>query len=173
MALVVVSYPNISLDDLSLIQSVRAEHDRYYRVIAPHFTFVFPVYGIEQSAFVEHVKRQAEGVRKIPFVVRCAMVVMESGAAITHVFLVPDEGYSDIVKLHDRLYRSMLAPELRLDIAFIPHIGVGNATDPQACKDLADDLNQREPAIRGTVDSLDVASYEGDGVTTIERIELV
>jgi hypothetical protein len=85
---------------------------------------------------------------------------------------VPDEGHSDIVKLHDRLYEGELAPHLRLDIPFIPHIGIANAIDPKACKELADDLNGREFVVEGSIEALDVVSYDGEKVTTIERIAL-
>ena len=40
------------------------------------------------------------------------------------VFLVPDEGHARISLLHDRLYRGRLAPYLRLDVPFTPHINI-------------------------------------------------
>jgi hypothetical protein len=85
---------------------------------------------------------------------------------------VPDEGYSEIVKLHDKLYDGPLAPELRLDIPFIPHIGIGNAIDPFACKKLADELNRKAFEIDGRIETLDVTWYEENKVETLERIEL-
>lgn len=59
------------------------------------------------------------------------------------VLLVQDEGFSEVVRLHDKLYTVILALELRLDIPFYPHIGIGSSTDVLACKRLADDLKMK------------------------------
>jgi len=171
--LVVVNYPAVSREDLDWIQSIRAEHDElYYRVADPHFTLVFPIFGLDPERFLEHLRERARGVQRIPFVCRCATVVKDATNEYTHVFLVPDEGHSAIVKLHDRLYEGPLSPHLRLDIPFIPHIGVANATDPRACKALADSLNREGFEIGGSVDALDAASYEHDRLTTIAGVPL-
>lgn len=174
MSLAVVSYPTVSREDLDWMQSIRAEHDGlYYEVADPHLTLVFPVFGLDRGCFLEHVRGRVRGVEKIPFVCRCATVVKDATNEYTHVFLVPDEGHGAIVKLHDRLYEGPLSPHLRLDIPFIPHIGVATAADPKkACKTLADRLNREGFEIGGHVDALDAASYEHDRVTTIERVPL-
>ncbi len=174
MSLVVVNYPAVSREDLEWMQSIRAEHDGlYYGVADPHFTFVFPVFGFDRGRFLEHVRERARGVEGIPFACRCATVVRDATNEYTHVFLVPDEGHCGIVKLHDRLYEGPLAPHLRLDIPFIPHIAVANSTDPRACKRIADGLNRQGFEVKGSVDALDAASYDGERVTTIARVPLV
>jgi hypothetical protein len=86
--------------------------------------------------------------------------------------LVPDEGYSQFVKLHDRLYTGPLAPELRLDLPFIPHITVANSGDPHACKRVAETLNAQDFAIGGQVETLDVVWYDGTRVATVEQLLL-
>jgi hypothetical protein len=173
MSLLVLSYPNISEKDFNWIQAVRANHDElYYKVVAPHFTIVFPNFNQDKVEFVEHAKLQARCFKKIDFVLRCAIIVKDAFNDYTHLFLVPDEGYSEIVKLHDKLYDGPLAPELRLDIPFIPHIGIGNAIDPFACKKLADELNRKAFEINGRIETLDVTWYEENKVETLERIEL-
>jgi hypothetical protein len=52
MALVVVDYASISEHDYSWIQTIRAEHDMYYEIVAPHFTFVFPCSITDQAWFI-------------------------------------------------------------------------------------------------------------------------
>lgn len=173
MSLLVLAYPKVSQKDFDWIQAVRARHDeRYYELVAPHFTLVFQVSGIEQSVFIEHVGQQIEDVKPISFVSRCAIVIEDDSKKFCHVFLVPDEGFSEIVKLHDRLYDGLLEAELRLDIAFIPHIGIGNAGDAHECKRLADELNDQNFCIEGTIDTLDVVCYENERVQTIKRLHL-
>ena len=99
-------------------------------------------------------------------------MVEDDSKNFSHVFLVPDEGFSDVVKLHDSLYSGVLAPELRLDITFIPHIGVGNYTDARACRELADELNAQDFRLAGLIDTLDVVWYEQQEVRTIAQIAL-
>jgi len=171
--LLVLAYPRLAQSDFDWLQAIRAQHDeRYFSLVAPHFTLVFPVGTIARADFIAHVRRQTAGVRAISFVVRCAIVVADDSRRFTHVFLVPDEGFSEIVRLHDRLYAGVLAGELRLDIAFIPHVGVGNSTDARACKRLADELNAQNFRVAGVIDTLDVVWYENNEVRTLEQITL-
>lgn len=173
MSLLVLSYPEISEKDFEWIQKIRKEHDKlYYKVASPHFTIVFPVFNMEPDMFIKHIKNMSENIKTFSFIIRCAVIVKDSFNEYSHVFLVPDEGYSHIVKLHDRFYTGLLLPELRLDIPFIPHIGAGNSISPETCKSLADRLNQENFAITGTVKNLDIVEYKEDKVKTIEKITL-
>jgi len=95
MPCLVLAYPKISNDDLKWVQSIRDEHDELYaKVVAPHFTLVFPA-GVESAALIAHVKREATQCSAFPFILRCAVLEKDAFNEYTHVFLVPDEGYSD------------------------------------------------------------------------------
>lgn len=173
-SLVVVNYPTISVEDFDWIQRVRKQHDQiYWEVVDPHFTLVFPVYSLEEKALIHHVELVVKEIEAFNFVLRCAVLGDDAFSDFTHVFLVPDEGYSRIVKLHDRLYTDILADELRLDIPFIPHIGIANAHNAKLCKQLVDELNAKSFEIKGKVEKLDVIWYEDNRVGTIEQIPLV
>jgi hypothetical protein len=76
------------------------------------------------------------------------------------------------VRLHDRFYTGILASELRLDIPFIPHIGIANDLDPQVCKTIVDHLNAMDFETCGKVQRLDVIWYEKNQVGTITQFEL-
>jgi hypothetical protein len=171
--LFVVSYPIISVDSFNFIQDLRQRHDELnFEIIAPHFTFVFPVANIDREIFSHHVKRSLCNIPSFDFAIRCATICNDIFFDRTHVFLVPDEGYSQMIKLHDRLYTGILADKLRLDIAFIPHIGIANSRNPHNCKQLADNLNQQQFEIYGKVNKLDILWDEGDKVGKIEEIYL-
>jgi hypothetical protein len=171
--LVVVAYPSLSPEDHAWVQDIRAAHDElYFTLVEPHFTFVFPTEALDEADLWEHARVSVEGVRRIDFVLRCAVVWDDATLPYWHVFLVPEEGFSAIVGLHDRLYRGALASELRLDIPFIPHLGIGTSQDPRACKGLADRINREGVAIAGRIERLDVAVVETDTVRTIETVEL-
>jgi 2'-5' RNA ligase len=171
--LVVVSYPVLRSEDYARIQEIRAAHDElYFKVVEPHITFVFPTAAVGEEELVSHVQGSAGRTPRIDFVLRCAVVWGDGIEEWWHVFLVPEEGFSAIVRLHDALYRGPLAGELRLDKPFLPHMGIGTSRDPQACKVLADRINAHGVEIAGTIERLDVAVLEQNDVLTIKQVEL-
>lgn len=173
MSLLVIAYPELSPGDLERIQRFRAVHDHlYFDVVAPHFTMVFPVENCRQDVFIQEVRSKAVALRSFSFVLRYAIVNKDAFSPMYHTFLVPDEGNSNFIRLHDVLYRGRLSEHLRLDIDYIPHIGVGNNTDPQVCKQMADEWNATGFNIRGSIHSLTVVSYEQNKVSVLEVIPL-
>jgi 2'-5' RNA ligase len=174
MSLLVLAYPKIPDKDFKWIQNIRAVYDkRYYHVVNPHFTIVFPVSNILQPEFIEDIQISASESQKIIFTSRCTVIVKDSFSEFTDVFLVPDEGYSDIVKLHDKLYSGILKNELRLDIPFIPHIGIGGSINPLESKSIADELNKTNFSFEGILDKLDIVSYNYSEVKTLKEIKLL
>ena len=172
MALLVVTYPQLVPAEHAWVQTIRQQHDPHYTLIAPHFTLVFPVDGMPQRTVLAQVAAQAKHARRIPFTIRCATIVKDVFSPLTHVFLVPDVGYSALVKLHDALYTGPLAPALRLDIPFIPHITIGAHADPYVCKALADDINHHDLHLRGEISALDIITYEHTSVAPVRTIAL-
>lgn len=168
MAVAVVAYPALSDEDYEWIQSVRANQDRlYYDVIDPHLSLVFPIEEIEASTLIDHVRECARSQSPFEVVFRCAILGDPDFDGHAHAFLVPDEGFSDVVRLHDRLYTGVLAEFLRLDIPFLPHLGIANTPTPADCKVIVDTLNEKRFEIRGHVGQLDVIEYDGDSVQPV------
>ena len=173
MAYLVIAYPDLASSDLQRIQAYRKEHDPlYYQVVDPHFTLVFPVFDLERADFLAEAHRLLHGVQKFDFVLRCATINKDSFSDFFHILLVPDEGYSKIVKLHDRLYSGLFRENLRLDIDFIPHIGIGNSLDKFVCKAMVDHWNSEPFEIKGRISSIDIIEFDDNKVTTIEKIDL-
>ncbi len=172
MALIALSYPSISEANWQWIQSIREQHDSNFPVVTPHFTLVFPTFDREPQPFSQHVRTQVLGQAPISIVLRCALVVKDSLGDVTHTFLVPDQGFSDLVKLHDQLYRGFLVDQLRLDIPFIPHINVATSLDPMVCKGVADEINGQNVCISGSIRIIDIVQYANRTVTTLEQISL-
>lgn len=173
MSLLVLAYPQIEKKDYDWIQSVRAKHDeRYYHVVEPHFTIVFPLFNIPEADLIKHVQQVTKSIKEFYFVLRCAQIVKDSFSDYTDVFLVPEEGYRIFVKLHDELYTGVLEKELRLDIPFIPHIGIAGYTDPYKCKSISDDINTTGIEIIGAVSKLSVVSFINNKVSTLKEIFL-
>ncbi|MBZ5499647.1 MAG: 2'-5' RNA ligase family protein [Acidobacteriia bacterium] len=173
MAICAVNYPTISSGDYEWIQSIRREHDAlFFDVVRPHFTLVFPTENVEKSEFIAHVAEVAKRISPFDVVLRCAILGDPSFMDHAHAFLVPDEGFSDVVRLHDALYTGPLRAELRLDLPFIPHIGVASTPRIAECKAIVDDLNSKGFEIHARVEKLDIIGYDGNRTWTIEECAL-
>ncbi len=173
MAYLLLAYPDIKKSDFELIQNFRKENDKlFYSVVDPHFTIVFPVFDFSENLFVKEIIEKAKDIHRIKFVIRCATINKDVFSEYFHTFLVPDEGYSKVIKLHDLLYSGKLKDNLRLDIDFVPHIGIGNSKDGFHCQQMAGEWNEKEFAIDGTISRLTIVNYESDAVTKLQEIEL-
>lgn len=89
-----------------------------------------------------------------------------------HALLAPDEGFSSIVKLHDKLYCRNLKPYHRMDIDFIPHLGIGTSKNKDKCKRMVDEWNEHNFSITGIVSLLSIVKYEENSVERIRGIQL-
>ncbi len=173
MSYLVLAYPEICKKDYDWIQRFRRKYDeRFYTVVEPHFTVVFPVYKIEESIFINHIRKISEDIQPIEFSIGCSMIVKDSFSEFHDLFLVPDKGNSDIIRMHDKFYTGILFPELRLDIPFIPHIAIGGSDNPQECKIYSDMVNENKFCINGIINSLDIVWYDHPEVKTVEKIKL-
>jgi hypothetical protein len=106
----------------------------------------------------------------IHFNCRYAMLGNDDSNDNYYVFLVPDEGYSAISRLHDQLYTGPFARFHRLNIPYIPHIGIATIPDAQQIKKLCDDLNRTKLNIAGILNHITICAYDGKRITDLERI---
>lgn len=168
-----IAYPKIKSADFELIQQYRKQKDElYFDIVDPHFTLVFPVFNINEKDFLKEIKKQTETFRSFEFTIRCATISKDAFSNYYHVFLVPDEGYSKVVKLHDKLYSGGLKNQLRLDIDFVPHIGVGNSLDKDECKWMVDEWNAKDFEIKGVVNEISIIEYSHLNLKELEKITL-
>ena len=173
MSLLALCYPKLGADDQRFIDGFRDHHDHAYRdVVRAHFTMVFQVRDLAEPVFTEHVALIAGRSAPIRFVCRYAMVHNDVSSDDYYVFLVPDEGFSELSLLHDALYTDVLAPKLRLDFPYVPHIGIATLKDPHRCKELADELNGRGLRVDGSIEEISVVEYNGKNVTDLQHFRL-
>ena len=173
MALGVLAYPSISNEDYNLIQNFRKSNDElYFEIVHPHFAFVFPTDSLAENAFIEEIKEKAKDFERIKFELKCACVNKDSFMDFFHLLLVPDQGHSQIVKLHDKLYSESLFNELRLDIDFIPHMGIANSKDGYQVKTWVDHWNSQPFSIQGHINALTVIKYDGNSLKNLVNIPL-
>jgi 2'-5' RNA ligase len=168
-----LAYPTLTETDLTFIDNFHNRHDlRYKDVVAPHFTMVFACNNVAEDTYLHHVEEVAGTSRVIEFSCRYAMLGADDKDETAYVFLVPDEGYSAISRLHDRLYSGVLAPHLRLDSPYIPHITIGSLDDRHEAKRLCDRLNDRGIAIDGSLRALTVGVLKNGKIRDLASFEL-
>ena len=173
MPYLVLGYPKISEKDQKWINEYRKKYDElYYNVVDTHFTIVFPTFNISKSDFINEVKKQSENIYKIKFKIKCSVIDKNSFNEYWHTFLVPDEGFSEIIRLHDKLYSDKLFETMRIDLHFIPHIGITSLKDSIQTWKIIQEINQSNINIIGKIENLDIVNYEDNKVTTLEKIIL-
>lgn len=154
-----VSYPDVAPEATSFMEQFRREHDLPYRdVVAAHFTIMFGCKTVELFEYTKHVSAVASQSKPIHFSCRYAMLSTDDFDDTAYVSLVPDEGYSGVSLLHDRLYTGILQPFLRLEVPFIPHITIGTLKDRSAAKALCDELNRNGVCIEGSLRTLTIGA---------------
>ncbi len=164
------------------IDALRARHDPTARLIHEHLTLVFPLpEAVGREALSRHVHAVAAG--WAPF--RLHLVDLER--SWDHwLFLAAREGAREAVALHDALYGGMLAPYLRADLPYTPHVGLGlfargpyDPLDPQALP--CDEAAYRRARAQAEALALDFWRVVervtlvalGDDLSTVQELEVV
>jgi 2'-5' RNA ligase len=116
-----------SFDGIERIEAYRARFDPLAHEVAVHLTLVFPFPTPLTRLQVEsHVKRVAAGWPPVSVTFRHVRAKDNE-----FVFLMAARGAASIVALHDRLYTRSLAPHLRRDLPYEPHMTVARCPDPE------------------------------------------
>lgn len=169
----VLAYPILNKQDYNWINEIRRKFDKlYYNVVDSHFTLVFPTLYPNEKDFIEEMKNQSNTFKKFSFSIKSSIMNNDSLSDYYYSLLVPDEGFSQIVKIHQKLYSGKINKTLLLDVDFIPHIGIGSFTDKFECIKLVNEINDSNIEINGQIEKLDIIKYVNNKVETIENIDL-
>lgn len=100
------------------VEAFRARHDPMAELVAAHLTLVFPFpTALSRLQIETHVRRVVSRWPPIPVTFRRTRT-----EANEFLFLMASRGAASIMALHDRLYTRSLAPHLRRDLPYGPHI---------------------------------------------------
>ena len=167
-----VIFAPLDLDpkDTAWIEAVRRRHDPQAGLMAAHITLVFPFDGVAENAVSAHARAVCAGAAPIWFRLASAVAVRDLTAPRSHVFLMPDEGAAEIVALHDRLYAGPLAPHLRIDLPYAPHVTVAAFGDHTAAERLARELGPID--ISGLISEMVLASLGDGGLSSEQGLRL-
>ena len=170
MSLEVIARPHFDKDDLAWLTDIRSR--RAGSRGPPYFTLVFPGAEMEPPAFVSQVRANIENIPRIRFRLRSALVVPEPTVGRFHVFLIPDEGFGAILRLHDALHQRGLEAAIRPETPYLPHITVATTATHDGARKIAQALNQGGINIDGHVDALQVEHRTGAVIKEIAEIPL-
>jgi 2'-5' RNA ligase len=159
----IVAFP---AGDLAVVEAFRRAHDPLAGAMPAHVTLVFPFASTLSSLQVTaHARRVASRWPVIP--IRLRGVDAYAGE---WVHLRVTQGRDAVVELHDRLYRRALAPFLRPEFAYEPHVTIARAADAHACDRLVNDARDGfRRAIEASLRTLTVIALSGDGRVDVEH----
>jgi len=122
MYYVLLYYPRFDRKTGENIEAFRRKYDPLADSWKPHMPFIFPVpcTEVEEGKFTEHVETVLK--RWKPFPIHIGGFAKSWDHLL---LLLLREGNEKAIALHDELYTGILAPFLRRDIKYIPHIGIG------------------------------------------------
>lgn len=169
--LAIIAYPTFGETDRATIQSVRARHDPQFAILDPHFTLVFPIEA-PLAEVVNEARSVAGAAAAFSVTLRSVRAVRDVFSAGGHVFLVPEQGASEIAALNSRLYGGVLNWAHRRDIPYVPHITVAAYTDFSECEALAATLARDQWDMNGSVEALSVVEIVGARVATVANLLL-
>ncbi|TDM09245.1 MAG: hypothetical protein C4K60_08075 [Ideonella sp. MAG2] len=163
---------DIPAEQARWIQNFRQAHDPHFKVVEPHFTLVFGIRDLAASVVLAHVAKVVAITQPIRFRCAYAMLGADDIDDTAYVFLVPNEGNAEVSLLHDALYTGELAPFLRLEFPYIPHITMAASQDFRQAKRLCDQLNQEGVEVSGLLNALTVGVLRDGRFEALRRFEL-
>jgi 2'-5' RNA ligase len=166
----IVARPVFGKAELEWLTRLRAVHAKSPG--PPEFTLVFPGAAERDDDVVAHAEAIGAATPRIHFVLRSAVIVPESGAGTYHVFLVPEEGFGAIIRLHDRLHVGPLAGFLRPEQPYIPHLTVVTVRDFERARHTKAQLNARDLAVSGRIDAIELRRRDGVSARRVATVAL-
>lgn len=168
--LVIFSQLELGLPDRQWVEGVRRRYDPQHALVEAHFTLVFPFEGVPQDDVVAHTAAVVASTPAVAFRLTAAAAVSDPSAAGAHVFLLPSEGDAAVRRLHSRLYSGVLAPKLRGDIPYQPHVTVGAFDRHADAERVAAALGPCDVA--GKLISVELAAFDGRNLAHLHSFPL-
>ncbi|MDX2220039.1 MAG: 2'-5' RNA ligase family protein [Burkholderiales bacterium] len=157
----IVWFPEFSAQTAQAIATLRNAHDPLAATLAPHLWLVFPFAAhLNATQLTAHIRRRTARWPQMPVVFSGIRNLKDE-----FVLLNARTGAGSVVALHDRLYGGILAPYLRDDMDYLPHVTLARSTDPQI---FASALDMAESNLAGEYRALlghvSLLSLTGEGV---------
>lgn len=168
-----ICLPQLSENGHAEIQAWRFSHDPVHaNLICPHVTLIFPTDALPESDFIGHVGLIARAFSRRTVCFRSALPYREPRSELSFLYLVPDEGFGWLNRLHERLYSGPLGSALDPIRPYIPHITIGRLKTFQEAHALSECVNSKENRFCGLVSSIEIVRAESSGVRRIHSEQL-
>jgi len=113
-----VNYPNL---DARRVNKFRKRYDPQVDLIEPHITLMFPVpESIGENNLINHLKSVLRGRQPFPIHLQGLQRSWDD-----YLFLVVQEGKTDIIGLHNEIYTGVLADCRKAELPYVPHLTLG------------------------------------------------
>lgn len=157
----IVWFPAFSAQTAQSIANIRNAHDPLAAMLPPHLWLVFPFAAhLNATQLGAHIRRRTARWPHVPVVFSGIRNLKDE-----FVLLNARTGAGSLIALHDRLYGGILAPYLRDDIEYLPHITLARTANPQQ---FSDALDAAEGTLSGEYRALlghaSLLSLSGEGV---------
>ncbi|WP_343715710.1 2'-5' RNA ligase family protein [Inquilinus sp.] len=173
VSLAVVGYPLWSDADREWIEAIRREHDAAKAaMIEAHVTLVFPTRLLPESAMLGHLRDRLRGVAPFDIALSAVAPVPDDRTPDHYVFLLPGDGREALVTLHDRLYSGALAPTLRHDLPYHPHVTVARLRDAATAASVAGKIRRQGRSVRGHIAAMTLLRCFPDKIETVAALPL-
>ena len=148
-----LAVPVMQDSDWHYVQNLREQYDpNGYAFVEPHFTMVSLSNKFSKTAFTEILAAQLAQQAKISFCLRTAIFMPPlNGHQSWYTFLMPDEGFSGLNRLHSRIHQGPLQQTLAENFPFIPHLTVGKFTNRVECLRLVKVINKAQLELSGWI----------------------
>lgn len=168
-----LAFPKLNPPDQIWIDRTREQNDSDFQKVRPHFTLLFGCTDVSMKVYSQHVASIVKATSAFEFQARRVSLGIDHFGTEGYAFLVPDEGHSNLLALHDRLYTGPLSPYLRPDLPYIPHITLGRRSNLQTAKLLCDKLNSEPISISGAIETLTVVEEKNGRVKELRQFTLL
>lgn len=113
----IVFLPNPPIDQ---IEYFRKKYDPKCDFIPAHITLIFPFKFTDETVLIQHIEEKVATLK--PFNI---ITTEHKKSHDNYLFLVFEEGNTELTSLHDALYTGVLNEFLRSDLNYEPHMTIG------------------------------------------------
>ena len=140
--------------------------------IGPHITLLFGWSGLKPDAYIRHVQELAQSFKPFLVTLTEAVAPIEQEIHKNYVYLTAPGSDAQLRTMHAALYGGPMAPALKRDLEYVPHMTVGCLHDRQSAAELAETLNSKGVKIDVPIDGLEVYAKTDRGYRLLKEIAL-
>ena len=171
--LFVLAYPELAPAAAAAIAAFRRRHEpERAALVAAHVTLVFGVEAVPVDALAEHAAAIVATEPAFAFSLDATELYAGAEAAEAKLFLRAGRGDDRFRRLHARLHAGILAPHLRSDLPFAPHMTIATARPPATLDAALAEAGRLELPIQGEVRALTIAALDGAVLHDVRALPL-